>query len=513
MFNVLVVDDEKIEREGIRFLLEKKAFPVEIAEAENGEKALAYLQTRKADILFTDIKMPFVDGLQLAERAAAIQPHLKIIILSAYGEFEYAKRAINLDVFHYLLKPIDVTEFTDVTQRVLSRCEEERERGVREDELLEGYRKGLLYEKERLLLDLLHGGHSAESIRVKSRGVGLDWDDATRLRLLLLDTDQRFFDAVDEDFTGRLGQMLPWTFDYVNLNEYQSVLFLREEEETWTGDELRELGRRIQRQLMSRDGASATLVFSGMPAGPGQVPLEYQRMEQQLENKFFRREPAVFVTGMQEEPDVPEPDLLNRTLEEIKRLLSRREREQVGEQIEQLFLDMEKAGKFSTIYVKYACTEIVKALLESGERGQGHDLQKIAEQIYKTQNLQQLKEILVGMIEKQPQQGPESTRKVIEEVLHVIHRDYQQDIGLESLAEKVYLSPSYLSRLFKNETGTSIVKYITAYRLRRASELLRRTNKKIIDISSEVGYSNFPYFCAIFRNYYGATPTQYRDEG
>ncbi|MFD2331728.1 response regulator [Cohnella sp. GCM10020058] len=513
MFNILVVDDEKIEREGIRFLIKKKAIPAEVADAENGEKALAYLETHPVDILFTDIKMPFMDGLQLAERAAAIQPNLKTIILSAYGEFDYAKRAIHLDVFHYLLKPVDVAEFTDVMQRVLKLCEEERERNVRENELLEGYHKGLRYEKERLLLDLLHGTTSADKMRLRAREARWEWDGTAPLRLLLLDTEHRFFDAVAETFSSRLAQWLPCPIDYVNLNEYQSVLFLYEE----TGDlrseeQLRELGRTLQYRLKQEDGADATLVFSDTLDGTSAIASAYQLMEQTLESKFFRSEPAVFVAGAGEASTPPSQDLLQQTLEEIVQLMGRRERDKVGDQIERLFRDMEDSGKRSTIYVKYVCTEIVKALLENGERGREHDFQKLAERIYKTQNLAELKHILVGTIAKDIPQDEEVPRKAIEEVLHIIHRDYKQDIGLESLAEKVYLSPGYLSHLFKNETGTSIVKYITAYRLKRASELLRRTNMKIIDISSEVGYTNFSYFCTIFRNYYGATPTQYREE-
>lgn len=107
--------------------------------------------------------MPFIDGLQLAEKAVEIRPNLKVIILSAYGEFEYAKRAIRLDVFHYLLKPVDVAEFKDVMSHVIHLCEEEKERGAREEKLLEGYRKGLRLDKSRLLLDLLHGSRSLRS--------------------------------------------------------------------------------------------------------------------------------------------------------------------------------------------------------------------------------------------------------------------------------------------------------------------------------------------------------------
>lgn len=85
------------------------------------------------------------------------------------------------------------------------------------------------------------------------------------------------------------------------------------------------------------------------------------------------------------------------------------------------------------------------------------------------------------------------------------------DISLDDLANKAFLSPSYLSHRFKKETGESIVKFITSYRLKKASVLLRSTNKKIIDVCEEVGYSNLSYFCSIFKNHYGLTPLKYRE--
>lgn len=512
MFSILVVDDDKIERDGIRFLIRKKELPLQVEEAENGEKALQFLQTHKADILFTDIKMPFMDGLQLAERAAAIQPKLKIVILSAFGEFEYAKRAIRLDVFHYLLKPIEVDEFTEVMHQVIRLCEEDRERERRESMLMEGYRKGLLYEKERFMLDLLHGSLLPEAYEAKAREAKWGWDQSVALRLLLLDMDRKFFESADKRFDEELGEILPWQFEYVNLNEYQSILFLRHMKETGKSENLHDAGSKLQEHLKTGYGANAVLVFSGVLHEWVQISSEYERMDQELENKFFYPEPPVLLTEIRQKPYEPASDDLNQTVEEIAQLLKRREKDMLRNRIEQLFGDMEETKSFSTIYVKYICTEIVKAFLESGERSEPGDFQLMAERIFKTPNLHQLKHLLIDLIDKKTPNGSEPPRKSIEQVLQLIHRDYRHDISLESLAEKVYLSPSYLSRLFKSETGTSIVKYITSYRLKMASDLLRMTNKKIVDISTEVGYTNFSYFCSIFRNYYGATPSEYRDE-
>ncbi|TYP71066.1 response regulator transcription factor [Paenibacillus methanolicus] len=119
MLRMLVADDDQNERDGIRYLIEKHRLPMEIKEAKNGRRALAILQEEPFDVLLTDIRMPFMDGLQLAQEARCLKPDLRIVILSGHGEFEYARRAITLQVKHYLLKPIEPEEFLDV-MRVLA---------------------------------------------------------------------------------------------------------------------------------------------------------------------------------------------------------------------------------------------------------------------------------------------------------------------------------------------------------------------------------------------------------
>jgi two-component system response regulator YesN len=105
------VDDDKIERDGVKFLLSEYRLPFSVAEAPNGKAALSHLQSQPTDVLFTDIKMPFLDGLELAHKAMELNPNIKIVIFSAYGEFEYARKAIELKAIHYILKPIDISEF------------------------------------------------------------------------------------------------------------------------------------------------------------------------------------------------------------------------------------------------------------------------------------------------------------------------------------------------------------------------------------------------------------------
>lgn len=123
MYTILIVDDEKIERNGIKFLLKKQAEPFEIYEAPNGKAALEQLcsmrnQGKKIDILLTDVKMPFMDGIELIGAAKEEGFTLKTIIFSGYNEFEYAKLAVRLGVSDYILKPVNPQEFAQTIEKV-----------------------------------------------------------------------------------------------------------------------------------------------------------------------------------------------------------------------------------------------------------------------------------------------------------------------------------------------------------------------------------------------------------
>ena len=126
---ILLVDDEREEREGVSWLIEKYQYPLEIMQASNGKEALQWIEKTKIDILFTDVKMPIMNGLELAKKVYETKPEIKIIIFSAYGEFSYAKQALEANAVSYLLKPIEIEEFQKVMVSVIESVQKENEEG------------------------------------------------------------------------------------------------------------------------------------------------------------------------------------------------------------------------------------------------------------------------------------------------------------------------------------------------------------------------------------------------
>ena len=163
VYRILIVDDEKIERTGLRLLLGKMDQKFEITEAVNGKEALEWLSCNRADILVTDIRMPFVDGLELVEQAARLYPDMKAMVFSGYGEFEYARRAMRFGVEEYILKPVNPTEFQNAIKKIIRVLEESKQEKSRRQT------EGSLF-KEYILNAIFNGTDAAE---LEKRAAGI----------------------------------------------------------------------------------------------------------------------------------------------------------------------------------------------------------------------------------------------------------------------------------------------------------------------------------------------------
>lgn len=511
MLRILLVDDEQIERDGIRRLLDKQGFQLEVLEAENGEEALEILGSTTIDILLTDIKMPFMDGLELARRVRGQDIAVKIIIFSAYGEFEYAQKAISYNIYAYLLKPVEVEEFVRVMTRVTNQCLEERQQQEQEQQLRRGYEKGVEYEKGKMLLDLLAGVGTGGEYWPAWAGEPLG---ERRVQMVLADFGERFFDQHGQRFLETLkGLIEPAAFEYVNLNESQSLLFLLlppvEKEDT-------DLPDKLKAGIDGSFGKRVTWVVGQPVSRIDLLHEEYIRMEAMLENQFFFRDSIVFYTGLSHgRTGGSGTEDLSELLEPVYWHLEAKDYYGFRKGVEVFFQMLADAHHQSAIYIKYLCIELMRKLIEATGRETQVDFRAFVEEIFSSRNLSDIKVHVEKVLEllPAPQEpgGPEYTKKVIKDILQLIDDHYMEDISLKWIADKVFLTQTYVSHLFSRETGQTFVKYLTMVRMQKAAEELRRTNDTITHISEKVGYTNDSYFGKIFKNYFGLSPAKYRE--
>lgn len=510
LYRILLVDDEQIERDGIKRLLAKYQFRFTVTEAANGEEALEILANEPVDILFTDIKMPFMDGLELSRRAREMEPGLKIIIFSAYGEFEYAQKAIQYNIFAYLLKPVEVEEFVRVFTDVNRQCLLEQEQREQEHKLKAGYEKGMEYEKEKMLHDLLMGSPDAAD---NATNWLLEKASSERplVQMILIDFGSRFFEHHGHHFVEWVQSWVEAHFEYVNLNESQSMLFLLGEH----GADDAETGTRLCNGISERYDEQVTLVVGRPLLHLEQLKDEYKQMEALLDNRFFYKGSVVFYTDVARPKRQHKVNDLSALMDPIYWHLGVKDYFGFRKGVELFFQVLAEASDHSAIYIKYTCIEFTRKLLEVTGKENQFDFQSYVEGIFSSGTLGDMKlQVDKAMTELgigQETGNLDYTKKVIKDILQLIEEHYMTDISLKWIADQVYLTQAYVSHLFSKEMGLTLVKYLTKVRMQKAAEQLRRTNQPIAHISERVGYLNDSYFGKIFKNYYGVSPAKYRE--
>ncbi len=171
---------------------------------------------------------------------------------------------------------------------------------------------------------------------------------------------------------------------------------------------------------------------------------------------------------------------------------------------------------YSQLYIKFIFANLLKDCYDELPQKTEHDLNVEIEKLYHMNEFSKVMQIVeeaVSLLERQCRNGKSSIHPEIEAVKQYIYQNYEKELGVELLAEKVYMAPAYLSTLFKKETGQKLSNFIKTVRMERAKELLEETHRKIVDISTAVGYANVSYFCQSFREYFGVSPQKFRSKG
>lgn len=514
MLKMLVVDDDKFERDGVKFLVDKYGLNLEIFEADSGESAITFIESHDVDILLSDIRMNGMDGLQLAEKVRELGKPIKMMFMSAYGEFEYAQRAIDLKAIHYILKPVQVSEFIKNMTEVIQLCEEAEKLKVQQERLEVIYLKEVRYERQKQLTDIIFSKTDVTEEELDLKLPTSGYDSYPYMRMLMLDSRKRFFDRLDLDFERQIRELIHRNVDFIHLNEFQCLLLL----ETFLDESLEaisELGQHLIQIFKDMFGSDICVVVSKLVDDAKQLYKEFQEMETMLENKFFFDDGTVLVANRTSFVVGDMTAVVNDVLTELTQNIQHNRYDIAQLHVEQLFDTLQYSDHFTVTYVKYVCTEIVKTIFNASKNKDSDRFKLNLEDIYNTVKLRDLRKVVLSILKVNEPNGKtnvEALPRAIEEVVRMIENEYQTDLSLELLAERVYLSPSYLSHLFKKQKGISINKFMTLHRMEKAKELLITTNRKIIDIGQDVGYNNFPYFSSLFKNHFGRTPSKFREE-
>lgn len=505
MYKMLIVDDENTERECIRYLIEESALDLELKEAPDAMDALQILKEWPADILFTDVQMPVMTGLELAKRTREFLPDIKTIIFSSYAEFEYARTAMTLGAEDYILKPVVPEELESTLNKVIKELDEAHFSRLQQD-------RQQTYLLQYALQGCINGNYNPSESDPDISGQLQSFS-----QLILLDFPAPFLEKNYTAFYEGLRSSFHLDMETLSLSPSQALLFLRQRH-----NDAYEFGCSLYSYIAESFKTECYISVSKPLCGHEGLQEAYTFAEQQMEQRFWNPELKVFaydhVNSQTESTEGLDDDSL---LAMIRRNLSAKDAAGLQKNLDLLFQKYRMPSNQSQIFVKFIFSNLITTMYPflpseiDGKQTAFKPLDTLITELYIQPDIMEIISTVQSMSEKIIKSYESTGTNVRKEILSVqdyIAKNYSRDLSVEMLASLVYLTPDYLSRLFKKSTEKSLSQYIRQVRMEKACNLLLTTNRKVIDIGTEVGYPNYSYFCQSFREYFGKSPEKYRQE-
>ncbi|HNW86490.1 MAG TPA: response regulator [Candidatus Limiplasma sp.] len=525
MYKVFLADDEIVVREGIRsnFPWEQTDF-VLAGEAPDGEMALSMLQDIKPDILITDIRMPFMDGLELCRAVSATMPWMYIVILSGYDDFAYAREAISLGVKEYLLKPVSGQELLQVLNHIADCIREDK----RQQANLRTYRDQLASSgqllKERLLNDLISGTPENE-VMERARALQMSLT-AGRYLTMVIDLGQETISVEEtraaESVLCRLAESSGGT---VCLCQVQGrfVMLVMGDDDTDIEERTYGLAQAVRFEVERNTELKPMMAIGTTVRSLGEVSHSYADASTLLhtlhEADSANRERRI--VGMLDIEPKESLSLVNVKVPQIYEKLRHTNRAEADGILSDYIASIGQTAAQSKLMINYIFVDIVLCASRM-IRDCGGDPQEIIPSAFQPEDksaaastleeaMAMARELLYRALSFRDDQGSARYGVVIRKAKAYIDEHFSNpDLTLRDVAGYVALSNNHFCTVFSQETGVTFTEYLTTVRLAHAKALLRDRQMRTSDVAFTVGYNDPHYFSYLFKKNTGLSPRDYR---
>ncbi|SDD90386.1 Two-component response regulator, YesN/AraC family, consists of REC and AraC-type DNA-binding domains [Paenibacillus sp. UNCCL117] len=521
-YTILIVDDDKRIRDGLTRHIEWERIGFyEPLHASGGFEALELCQRTPVDVIITDIKMAGMSGLDFAERMMRFRKQTIMIILSGFGDFEYAKTAMKFGIRHYLTKPTDLTQLTSVLEETASELDSRLRQTESLKAMEERYREAIDLFAEQFLLRLAHGlADSPEAVHASVREYRLTLPYSSYALASLASADHA---ALAQQMRRIRRRCALWRetsdlscYPFVHQEEERIYLLLNYDDRETALQALRQLRERSEQPQRER----ADLAISGPVAQLSDISLCFNQLRH-WPGAAGPMQVGGFADYAEHENERPEPVYPAAEEKRLVLAMSSGDTERAALCLERIFAELHAQQahpeKYREYFVKlFFAMERAVAELKS-------DIHRIlGERIYPTQKAQEFRQAgpMLEWLQRACAECTEYltshslsyTQKFVEHIKSYIEKHYMEDISLHSVSAAVHLSPTYVSKIFKKATGRNFIDYLTSVRMEMAKAMLGNVNNKVYEIASNVGYQSTKHFSQVFKGNTGMTPTEYRDK-
>lgn len=533
--NLLLVDDEELDREGLLSELDWDQYGIsEVRIAKTGAEALEIMHDFEPHILMTDIKMPVMSGLQLAENTKKLFPNIKVVFISGYDNFEYAQHAIKLNVYRYLLKPVDTDELANVIANVVDEIMKERSSMEKSNMLNRSVDESRPFLKMRLLTNLFYDSREDESEFVnRAHYLGLNFVKGKYVLLLAQIDDYSQWasnikreenEKICLDICGIACEIGNWVYHIESVPvDLQTCAILISCEshvpEELVLNEACEIAEKLIDSVRDILNISISIGVSSVLLKLSEIKQGFTDCSDALKKKMYTGKGKV--NSKLQDRQIQDFKLSFENYDvELSKLLIIGDKSRIINTIDHLFDLIESYCISDNQFIQNLCINIISRMnitvLEMGLDindifgGGALLLNKLMSFETILDIRQWMKNIFSSVLEynEQAQQGKRSGMR--REFQKYIEENYQQDITLKELADKLHYSPNYLGNIFKQEFGKGFIEYLTEYRMKKAALLLKNHESKIHEVAHLVGYNNISSFIKQFKQAYEVTPAEYR---
>ena len=531
MLKIFLVEDEFVVREGIKNNIDWKAHGYEFCgEASDGELAFPMIQKLKPDIVITDIRMPFMDGLALSRLIKKELPWIEIIILTGFREFDYAKEAINIGIAEFLSKPINGEELLREVDALAVKVEEKRKEREIKEKYLREMEENFLEERKKLFQYLVTGGKSVPELFELAERLSIDlsalWYNIVLIEIKSVNHPYEEY----SDSLVKIEQKLKELGDELHILSFDrnlegKALILKADSQ----EELEQIqGAFLDNMMTVLADYEHVRYFGGIGIPVNrltELPASFEKASHAFAHRYLVPESRILncdeLDGEKlpesEKFDISDVDLKQIDRGKIREFLKSGDREETVYFVEEFFRGLKTGAMKSSLFRQYITMDAYFCVVDFVE---GLQFSRDEIELYDVstgilQNEISAVQYVVRIIEKALELREKASgnryRDVVDEAVRYIEENYWDDeLSLNLLASHVNFSPNHLSMVFSRQTGETFIKYLTDYRMNKAKELLRCTGKRSSEISAEVGYKDSHYFSYLFKKTQGMTPTQYR---
>ncbi len=536
---VFLVEDEMVIRRGIKNSIdwEKEGY-IFCGEASDGELAYPMIIKEKPDILITDIRMPFMDGLELCKLVKKELPNIKILILSGYDEFDYAKEAIRLGVTEYLLKPISSGKLLEALNGVSESIRREKEDKDLVRKYMEEMRENTEHEKQKFFEQMIAGNLSmADALETGKKyemNLSAGMYNLLLFRFTLGEENRKSGELLGEAEYAieKLTERLEYVFEFQRGVEGWAFLLMADNEEQMS-ERVKELSKDLEEIMKNY----STITYFG---GIGQPVARLRELEESFReaeralaarftmelNRIISVEDIRMAQNVDTLDDIEITSFgeIEKTRTMLEKFLNNGAEDEIDEFVDVYINELPEENLKSVLMRQYIIMDAYIVMMSFCEKIEGieGEMQAQSEELKNSmktiQTLEEIKNYIRMLLKKiigvRDTISGRRYSDIIEIAKDQIRKTYMSDeISLNTIAAEVGMSPSYFSSIFSKEMGKTFVEYLTEIRMDRAKELLMCSSMKTSEIGYEVGYKDPHYFSYIFKKTQNCTPKEFRARG